>query len=154
MCTSGSDGPCYCTSIQYQKAAAGIVPAAAWSAVSRLLAALLNCPGRINIHNPVPRNWYAEYGGLFHYPAVPEIPHTRAEPMDFHGSSSAPSPHPQKFRTSAGWVGWPPPLIQPPGQAMTSTKSYCFSPLLIHSNTVAALPIPLTQQTRIFFPTS
>ena len=47
-----------------------------------------------------------------------------------------------KLRTGAGWMGWPPPLTQPPGQAMTSMKSYCFSPLRTMSSTLPALAVP------------
>ena len=34
-----------------------------------------------------------------------------------------------KLRTLACWMGWPPPLMQPPGQAMNSTKSYWREPV-------------------------
>ena len=49
-----------------------------------------------------------------------------------------------KLRTGAGWMGWPPPLTQPPGQAMISMKSYCASPLRTISSTLPALAVPLT----------
>ena len=59
-----------------------------------------------------------------------------------------------KLRTLACWMGWPPPLMQPPGQAMNSTKSYWREPSRMPSSTRLTLCRPEATQTRTVLPGS
>ena len=51
------------------------------------------------------------------------------------------------IRFCALTMGWPPPVTQPPGQAMTSMKVYFFSPALMLSSSFAALAVPWAMAT-------